>query len=198
WVIHKFLQKYVGGFEGSYILDNGAQVGVRETHHIRGDYQLTDDDVLANRAFDDGIACGTFAIDIHTPAGEQQILTGSGKAVYEIPYRALLPQGLDNVLVAGRSISATHAAFGSSRVMATCMAIGQGAGLAMAHLVRQGGGDVRSVDTAALRQQLIAQGQYLLGMPDDQPADPSLVLNKGEGSGATASHFNPFKDRNHG
>lgn len=198
WDIHKFLQKYVGGFEGSYILDTGAQVGVRETRHIRGDYQLTEDDVLANRAFDDGIACGTFAIDIHPPEGEQQIFTGSGKAVYEIPYRALLPQGLDNVLVAGRSISATHAAFGSSRVMATCMAIGQGAGLAMAHLVRQGGGDVRSVDTAALRQQLIAQGQYLLGMPDDQPADPSLVLNKEEGSGATASHFNPFKDRNHG
>ncbi|GGG97271.1 hypothetical protein GCM10007415_35730 [Parapedobacter pyrenivorans] len=198
WEIHKFLQKYVGGFEGSYILDTGAQVGVRETRHIRGDYQLTEDDVLANRAFDDGIACGTFAIDIHPPEGEQQIFTGSGKAVYEIPYRTLLPQGLDNVLVAGRSISATHAAFGSSRVMATCMAIGQGAGLAMANLIHQGGGTVRSVDTVALRQQLIAQGQYLLGMPDQQSADPALVLNKGEGSGASASHFNPFKDRSHG
>ncbi len=198
WEIHKFLQKYVGGFEGSYILDTGAQVGVRETRHIRGDYQLTEDDVLANRAFDDGIACGTFAIDIHPPEGEQQIFTGSGKAVYEVPYRTLLPQGLDNVLVAGRSISATHAAFGSSRVMATCMAIGQGAGLAVANLVNQDGGDVRSVDVAQLRQQLIEQGQYLLGMADDLPADSSLVLDKGEGSGATASHFNPFKDKNHG
>src|SRR3546814_1681191 len=77
WEIHKFLQKYVGGFEKSYIPDTGAQVGVRETRHIRGDYQLTEEDVLANRAFDDGIACGTFAIDIHPPEGEQQVFTGS-------------------------------------------------------------------------------------------------------------------------
>src|SRR5690606_4610897 len=130
WEIHKFLQRHVGGFEGSYILDTGAQGGVRETRHIRGDYQLTEHDVLSNQAFDDGVACGTFAIDIHPPEGEQQIFTGSGKAVYEVPYRSLLPQGLDNLLVAGRCISATHAAFGSARVMATCMAIGQGAGLA--------------------------------------------------------------------
>lgn len=196
WQIHKFLQRNVGGFEGSYIVDTGAQVGVRETRHIRGDYQLTEDDVLANRAFDDGIACGTFAIDIHPPEGEQQVFTGSGKAVYEIPYRALLPQGLDNVLVAGRSISATHAAFGSSRVMATCMAIGQGAGLAAAAMVKQDG-DIREVDVAEIRRLLIEQGQYLLGMPDDQDIDPSLVLAKGEGSGETASHFNPFKDKNH-
>ncbi len=198
WEIHKFLQKYVGGFEGSCILDTGAQVGVRETRHIIGDYQLTKDDVLANRAFEDGIACGTFAIDIHPPEGEQQIFTGSGKAVYEIPYRSLLPQGLDNVLVAGRSISATHAAFGSSRVMATCMAIGQGAGIAAANLVREGGGDIRSVDTVQLREQLIEQGQYLLGMSDHQPVDATLVLDRGEGSGATASHHNPFKDKAHG
>ena len=197
WEIHKFLQKYVGGFEKSYILDTGAQVGVRETRHIRGDYQLTEDDVLANRAFPDGIACGTFAIDIHPPEGEQQVFTGSGKAVYEVPYRTLLPQGLDNVLVAGRSISATHAAFGSSRVMATCMAIGQGAGIAIAGLLPNNG-NVRSVDVADVRSKLIAQGQYLLGVADDQPADPTLALNKGEGSGATASHYNPFKDKTHG
>lgn len=198
WEIHKFLQKYVGGFEGSYILDTGAQVGVRETRHIRGDYQLTEDDVLANRAFDDGIACGTFAIDIHPPEGEQQIFTGSGKAVYEVPYRALLPQGLDNTWVAGRSISATHTAFGSSRVMATCVAIGQAAGVAAAHLVKQGGGNVRSVNIAELRNQLVAQGQYLLGIPENQLVDPALTLNRGDGSGTTASHYNPFKDRNHG
>src|SRR3546814_4698950 len=84
WEIHKFLQKYVGGFEKSYILDTGAQVGVRETRHIRGDYQLTEEDVLANRAFDDGIACGTFAIDIrpeeHT--SELQSLMRTSYAVF--------------------------------------------------------------------------------------------------------------------
>ncbi len=198
WEIHKFLQKHVGGFERSFILDTGVQVGVRETRHIIGDYELTEEDVLSNRAFEDGIACGTFAIDIHPPEGEQQIFTGSGKAVYEIPYRSLVPQELDNVLVAGRAIAATHNAFGSARVMATCMGIGQGAGVAMASLVKTKQ-VTRQVDVAALRKQLIAQGQYLLGMPDDSmAADQKLILHKVDGSGATASHYNPFKDIGHG
>lgn len=198
WEIHKFLQKYVGGFENSYIVDTGVQVGVRETRHITGDYELTEDDVLSNRAFDDGIACGTFAIDIHPPEGEQQIFTGSGKAVYEIPYRCLLPQGLDNVLVAGRAISATHNAFGSARVMATCMGIGQGAGVATAILVKNKLTN-RYVDVSLLRKKLIEQGQYLLRMEDDtMEVNHQLALNKANGSGATASHYNPFKDIGHG
>ncbi len=198
WQIHLFLKKYVGGFESSYILDTGVQVGVRETRHITGDYKLTERDVLSSRSFEDGIACGTFAIDIHPPEGEQQIFTGSGKAVYEIPYRSLLPQGLDNVLVAGRSISATHTAFGSARVMATCMGIGQGAGIAAAMMIRHQLSS-REVDTKLLRTELIRQGQYLIGMDHDTlQADPRLALTKGEGSGVTASHFNPFKDLEHG
>ncbi|MFT4094518.1 MAG: FAD-dependent oxidoreductase [Niabella sp.] len=198
WIIHKFLQKYVGGFQNSYIVDTGVQVGIRETRHIIGDYKLTEQDVLSNRAFEDGIACGTFAIDIHPPEGEQQIFTGSGKAVYEIPYRSLLPQTLDNVLVAGRSISATHTAFGSARVMATCMAIGQAAGIAATEMVKHGITS-RRVDTSGLRHKLIEQGQYLLGMENDTMVpDIKLVLDKKNSSGANASHFNPFADINHG
>lgn len=198
WEIHKFLQKYVGGFEDSFIVDTGVQVGVRETRHIIGDYELTEEDVLSNRQFEDGIACGTFAIDIHPPEGEHQVFTGSGKAVYEIPYRSLLPKGLDNVLVAGRAISATHNAFGSARVMATCMGIGQGAGVAIASIVK-GKYTTREVDTSLVRKRLIDQGQYLLGMPDDEmKANEKLILHKVDGSGATASHFNPFKDIGHG
>jgi hypothetical protein len=193
WQIHRFLQKYVGGFERSYILDTGVQVGVRETRHIVGDYLLTEQDVLAGRAFDDGIACGTFAIDIHPPEGEQQVFTGSGKAVYEIPYRCLIPQGFDNLLVAGRSISATHAAFGSARVMATCMAIGQGAGVAAAYAVKNGS-TTREVNTAAIRETLVNEGQYLLSHERAETfMDKSLRLSKTDGSGEVASHFNPFE-----
>jgi hypothetical protein len=193
WQIHKFLQKYVGGFQESYILDTGVQVGVRETRHIVGDYLLTEEDVLAGRAFNDGIACGTFAIDIHPPKGEQQIFTGSGKAVYEIPYRCLLPQGFNNLLVAGRSISATHAAFGSARVMATSMAIGQGAGTAAAFAVKNRC-TIREVDIREVRATLVKQGQYLLNqMEATTIIDEALKLTKLDGSGETASHFNPFK-----
>lgn len=192
WQIHLFLQKYVGGFESSFILDTGVQVGVRETRHIIGDYTMQEQDVLQSRAFDDGIACGTFAIDIHPPDGKQQVFTGSGKAVYEIPYRSLLPQGLDNLLVAGRCISATHTAFGSIRVMATAMGIGQGAGTAAA-LAAEGQITTREVDVNEVRARLLAQGQYLLNADVPESLDPALRLDRTSGSGVHASHHNPFK-----
>lgn len=191
WGILRFLKNYVGGFERAYILDTGVQVGIRETRRIVGDYVLTEEDVLNNRVFEDGIACGTFAIDIHPPDGKQQIFTGSGKAVYEIPYRALLPQGFDNLLVAGRCISATHTAFGSVRVMATAMAIGQGAGTAAA-LAVQNNWTSRQVDIPVLRQRLMRQGVFLLDERASTMTDPDLKLDKKGGSGAAASHFNPF------
>lgn len=189
--IHHFLKKRVGGFEKSVVLDTGIQAGIRETRHIIGDYTLTETDVLNGTAFEDGISCGTFAVDIHPPKGEAQIFTGSGKAVYEIPYRCLLPQGLDNLLIAGRSISATHTAFGSARVMATCMGIGEGAGTATA-LLSSSGLPTRSLDIKQLRNQLIRQGQYLLNENLEEQIDKELILKRGYGSGEKGGHYNPF------
>lgn len=191
WGITEFLKRRVGGFEHAYVLDTGVQVGVRETRHIVGDYTMTGEDVLNSRAFEDGIACGTFAIDIHPPEGEQQVFTGSGKAVYEIPYRSLLPQGLNNVWAAGRCISATHHAFGSVRVMATSMGIGQGAGTAAA-LAAKEGLTTRQVDVKEVRRLLLEQGQYLLGAEVEESVDESLKLARVHGSGSQASHHNPF------
>lgn len=191
WQIHQFLRKHVGGFEDSYIVDSGVQVGVRETRRIVGDYTMVEEDVLGSRAFTDGIACGTFAIDIHPPDGKQQIFTGSGKSVYEIPYRSLLPQGVDNLLVAGRCISATHNAFGSIRVMATAMGIGQGAGTAAALAVRDGIPS-REVDVSEVRRRLLEQGQYLLEADTPSAKNEGLRLERAMGSGAQASHHNPF------
>ncbi|KIL38011.1 hypothetical protein SD70_29180 [Gordoniibacillus kamchatkensis] len=156
---------------------------------------MTEHDVLSSRAFPDGIACGTFAIDIHPPEGEQQVFTGSGKAVYEIPYRSLLPQGVDNLLVAGRCNSATHAAFGSVRVMATAMGIGQGAGTAAAIAVSKGK-STREVDVSEVRRSLLQQGQYLLGCDANEKIDPGLKLDKIDGLGNTASHYNPYANKN--
>jgi hypothetical protein len=192
--IHHFLKKRVGGFEKSVVLDTGIQAGIRETRHIIGDYTLTETDVLNGAAFEDGISCGTFAIDIHPPKGEAQIFTGSGRAVYEIPYRCLLPQGLDNMLVAGRSISATHTAFGSIRVMATAMGIGEGAGTAAALLLsrRQ---PTRSLDIKQLRTQLIKQGQYLLNENLEEQVDEKLILKREYGSGKKGGHYNPFLNK---
>lgn len=192
--IHRFLKKRVGGFDKSVVLDTGIQAGIRETRHIIGDYTLTETDVLNGAAFEDGISCGTFAIDIHPPKGEAQIFTGSGRAVYEIPYRCLLPQGLDNLLVAGRSVSATHTAFGSVRVMATAMGIGEGAGTAAA-LLLSGGLPTRSLDIRQLRSQLIRQGQYLLNENLEEQTDKNLILKREYGSGKKGGHYNPFSNK---
>ncbi len=190
--VFNFIKENIGGFENSYIIDSGLQVGVRETRHIQGDYTLTQEDVLNSHSFKDGICCGTFAIDIHPPDGKAQIFTGSGKSVYEIPYRSLIPQGLDNLLVAGRSISATHAAFGSIRVMATCMACGQGAGTA-ASILTQSGKPTRSIDILELRKRLLNDGQYLLNENVEADIDESLKLLRKLSCGENASHYNPFE-----
>ncbi|MBQ7988336.1 MAG: FAD-dependent oxidoreductase [Bacteroidaceae bacterium] len=189
--IHRFLQKHVGGFEDSYIIDTGAQVGVRETRHIVGDYVLNENDVLEGRSFDDGVSCGTYAIDIHPGKGKMQIYTGSGKMVYEIPYRSLIPVGLDNLLVAGRPFSANQMAAGSARVMATCMAMGQGAGTAAA-MAAEGNGMTRDIDTKYLREILILQGQYLLDAEVEAVVDSTLILDREKSDGSKGSHYNPF------
>ena len=192
WSVHLFLKKYVGGFEHSYILDTGVQVGVRETRHIIGDYELTEEDVLSGASFDDGIACGTFAIDIHPPKGDQQIFSGSGKKVYEIPYRSLLPKGIENLWVAGRCICATHAAFGSARVMATCMGIGQGAGTSAAY-ANKFDLKTRQINPKIIRKILVDQGQYLLNEKINTTINEKLILKRKGGSGEKGSHYNPFK-----
>lgn len=192
--IFHFLKRHIGGFENSFIVDSGIQVGIRETRHIVGDYTLSENDILNGTAFYDGIACGTFAIDIHPPYGKQQIFTGSGKVVYEIPYRCLLPVGLDNLLVAGRCISATHTAFGSIRVMATCMAMGQGAGVAAA-LIAQKGISTREIDTTELRQELLREKQYLLDGEQEDIINEALILKRKNSNGKNAGHYNPFLKR---
>ena len=190
--VFNFIRNNISGFENSYIIDSGIQVGIRETRRIIGEYVLTEDDVLKGKSFYDGIACGTFAIDIHPPHGKKQIFTGSGRAVYEIPYRCLLPKGLENVLVAGRCISVNHIALGSIRVMATCIAIGQGAGTAAAMSSINNNGKLRDINIDELRAKLISVNQYLLNDSEKEIVDEGLKLNRVKSDGANAGHYNPF------
>ena len=132
---HRFLRDRVPGFEASVIVGTSPSIGVRESRRVIGDYQLTRDDVLGARRFEDEIALCGAPIEDHGTGGDtdwQYVASGGRGAVYGIPYRALLPQGLDALLVAGRCFSATHDAHASARSMATCMAMGQAAGTAAA------------------------------------------------------------------
>ncbi|MHB8981174.1 FAD-dependent oxidoreductase [Thiobacillus sp.] len=156
-----FLRKYVPGFEESYAVQSGVQIGVRETRRIRGDYRLSADDVLAARKFDDVIARSTYPIDIHNATGTGTVLKRlPPNEAYDIPLRCLLPQGLDNVLTAGRCISGDSEAHSSYRVMVVCMATGQAAGTCAA-LAARGKTSTRSLDPAEVQRELLRQGANL-------------------------------------
>lgn len=137
--VHRFLKKHVPGFERSAVITTGPFLGVRETRRIVGEYVMQAEDVLEARDFPDNIGRGAFPIDIHDPKGKgirQQMIKG-GRS-FGIPYRILVPQKVEQLLVAGRCISATHHALGALRVMGPCMAMGQAAGTAAALAVKDG------------------------------------------------------------
>jgi hypothetical protein len=156
-----FFRKYVPGFEHAYAAQSGVTIGVRETRRIVGEYQLTADDVLSARKFDDVVARGAYPIDIHNPAGKGTVLrrVPPGEA-YDIPLRSLLPQGVDGLLVAGRCISGTHEAHSSYRVMPISMATGQAAGVAAA-LAALTGRAPRDVPAELVQRELVQQGADL-------------------------------------
>jgi len=159
-----FLRRYVPGFERAYVVQSGVNVGVRETRRIVGEYQLTADDVLAARKFDDVIARGSYPIDIHNPTGTGTILRmlPPGEA-YDIPLRCLLPQRVDHLVVAGRCISGSHEAHSSYRVMPIAMATGQAAGVCAA-LAARAGKAPRDIPAGDVQRELERQGADLRGV----------------------------------
>ncbi|MBM4049765.1 MAG: FAD-dependent oxidoreductase, partial [Planctomycetes bacterium] len=134
--LHKFFQKCVPGCEESYVLSTAAWMGVRETRRIIGEYVLTAEDILAFRSFPDAIARGFYPVDIHVADSTGDAVGMHPMAGYDIPYRSLVPKKIENLLVAGRCISADHMAHGSVRVMGTTIALGEAAGYAAALALR--------------------------------------------------------------
>jgi hypothetical protein len=159
--IAAFLRRYVPGFEDSYVVQSGVQVGVRETRRILGEYQLNVEDVLGARKFDDAIARGAYPVDIHNPKGTGTLLKRlpPGEA-YDIPLRCLLPKNTERLIVAGRCISGTHEAHSSYRVMAIVMATGQAAGVCAALATRKGT-TPRRVNVREIQRELLRQGASL-------------------------------------
>jgi len=161
YAVAHFLTRRIPGFSGAYLLETPAQIGVRETRRVVGDYTLTADDVLSARKFDDAIACGAYPIDIHDPTSERLVAKRLPDGeYYTIPYRCLLPRGGQNWLVAGRCISSTHEAFAAFRVSAIVMAIAQAAGTAAAMAVRNEVSP-RAIDAQKLRAVLRDRGAFV-------------------------------------
>ncbi|MBA2133874.1 FAD-dependent oxidoreductase [Capillibacterium thermochitinicola] len=161
WEFFQWLKAHVPGFEFAYLQKMAPQIGVRETRRVIGEYVLTEEDLMSARKFPDVVACGSYPVDIHNPQGEGTIMRYLPEGEwYDIPYRALLPLGIDNLLIAGRSISSTHEAHSSLRVMPIVFAIGQAAGTAAALSVAAGR-PPRQLDYRLLQKELLTQGAFL-------------------------------------
>lgn len=131
YCVHDFLKCYVSGFERSVLYDIAPTLGVRETRRIVGDYVLTQEDVRSQARFEDAIGLSNCPIDIHQPDGNKLIMESVGSG-YGIPYRCLLPAGVENMLVAGRCISVDPIAFSSTRNTPACALTAEAAGIAAA------------------------------------------------------------------
>lgn len=158
----RFFRKYLPGFEKVELLETARQIGVRESRQIKGLYTLTGEDVLSCRQFDDVIAQCCYAVDIHDPDSSQTRMIELARGThFDIPLRCLIPaSGPDNLIVAGRSISATHEAMSSFRVSPSAMAIGEAAGVTAA-LAQQNNCPISAVDASAVQTHLLASGAIL-------------------------------------
>ncbi|HEU0243335.1 MAG TPA: FAD-dependent oxidoreductase [Candidatus Limnocylindrales bacterium] len=166
---HRFLRDRVPGFERAVIVATSPSIGVRESRRVHGDYRLTREDVLAGTRFADEIALCGAPIEDHHAGGDTDWQYVREGGVYGIPYRALLPAGIEGLLVAGRCFSATHDAHASARSMATCMAMGQAAGTA-AVLAASVGATPRAIPAELLRDGLRAADALLEPVPADAAA----------------------------
>lgn len=164
---------FPAAFGNAYLVGTAPLVGVREGRRIVGDYTLTIADYIGRRSFEDEISRNSYYIDIHASADEAKAELEQGpdaagrRRHYEkgeshgIPYRSLLPKGLANVLVAGRSIACDRDIQASIRAMPNCLCTGEAAGTAAAMAAQMPRADVHRVDTVLLRQTLRQNGAYL-------------------------------------
>ncbi len=155
----RFLQDKVPGFENAKIITTAAKIGLRESRRVTGDYIFTKDDFLAARKFDDGIGANAWPLEIVTATGRTfQYLPGDD--FYTIPYRCLLPLGVENVIMAGRFMSGTHDALASYRVMGPAMVMGHAAGVAAALGATQNL-TFRQLSVKQVQDELIRQNAFL-------------------------------------
>ena len=174
WELKDAYTEYAPCFKDSYLAQTGPTVGVRESRRIIGDYTFTMKDYVNRASFPDEILRGIYPIDVH----EEEIGMirntldeyehyGVGES-YGVPYRCLCPRDLDNVLVAGRTISSDRISNGSLRIMPCCMNAGEAAGVAAKLSCDMEEVNIHKVDTQALRKRLIEEGAYLPKLITDQ------------------------------
>ena len=152
----------VPGFEKSYIVDLPPQLGIRETRRVVGGYMLSGEDVLGCASFEDSIGVNGWPMESHV-AGDVIFKfppIPESRGFNELPYRMLVPAGLDNLLMAGRCASMTHDGQSAARVSGACFAMGEAAGTAAA-LALGGNTPPRDIAVDKLQLQLKQQGAFI-------------------------------------
>jgi len=156
----EFIREVTPGFEHAYIADIAPQIGIRETRRVRGEYMLTEDDVLDCVDFSDSIGVNGWPVEEHVAGNVEFRFQRKPKGFNQLPYRMIVPLGLDNLLVAGRCASMTHGGQSAARVSGPCFVMGQAAGTA-AHLALKEGAFPRALGIEALKKTLEGDGAWL-------------------------------------
>ncbi|HPT86174.1 MAG TPA: FAD-dependent oxidoreductase [Bacillota bacterium] len=166
----KYYREYLTGFENSHPVISAPYLGIRESRRVMGEYVMTLDDFLSRASFEDEIGRYAYPVDIHSPtnddagyrkfADEHQRYRYKKGESYGIPYRALVVRGIDNLLVAGRCISADRYIQSSIRVIPGCYITGQAAGVG-ASVAAESGKPAREADYGEIRKRLEKLGAYL-------------------------------------
>jgi hypothetical protein len=157
-----FLRSEVPGFGNAYVVDTPPQLGIRETRRITGAYAYSSEDVLTCASFDDTIGVNGWPLEQHV-AGD--VVWGwppipESRGFSHLPFRMVLPQEVDNLMVVGRCASMTHEGQSAARVSGACFVMGQAAGTA-AHLALAGNAGPADIPVAALQAALERDGAYL-------------------------------------
>lgn len=178
----------------------GMIPGKRESRRFEGDHILTQSDIVEQRSYSDAVSLGGWAIDIHPARGVYSpapaCVQWHAKGVYQIPFRTMYSRNIPNLFLAGRILSTSHIAFGSTRVMVTCAHNAQAAGMAAAMCSEQKLLPRQLVECGqmeTLQQRLLRSGQYIPGVPWNDPHDlartaalsatSSLCIDRLESSG---------------
>ncbi len=161
WDVFRFIRDVSPGFERAYIVEIAPQIGIRETRRIEGEYVLSEADILGCADFEDTIGVNGWPVEQHS-AGRVDLRWPEprSRGFNQMPYRMIVPKGVDNLLVAGRCASMTHDGQSSARVSGPCFVMGQAAGVA-ADMSLKAGVPPRRIDVAALQRRLEGDGAYL-------------------------------------
>ncbi|HHV74808.1 MAG TPA: FAD-dependent oxidoreductase [Thermoanaerobacterium sp.] len=179
--IVQFFRENIPGFEKVQLDGTADELYIRETRHIKGYYTLDINDVVFNRDFYDRIAIGSYPVDVQATSPEDTGYVYGKPVEYAVPFRCIVPEKVDNLLVVGRSASYSHLAAGSARTIPIGMAEGDAAGVASAYSIAKDKSfeDIakNEEDIKNIQSILVSQGAYLKPFKVEEAVEKSWAFD---------------------